>query len=77
MINRKDIYIAVGVFVFLIVLRVVLLLMKVNDPFLSVLETFISGIFGALLTLFQQRARQETHVEAATDVNVNADAGKG
>lgn len=72
--KRIDIYLAIGVFL------VLLGCYEYNEAHgiaNKLIEFFLTGTFGALLTLFQSRARVDAHTESG-DVNVKApDGGSG
>ncbi len=64
--KRVDILIAVGLFLTLFFTRVALTVAGSHDSFLTLIDSFVAAAFGALLTLFQSRARVEQNIDAPT-----------
>ena len=67
--SRKDIYVAVGIFLIIFFTRVYFAALNIENKFTGGLDYFLATSFGALLALFQQAARLQTNVQHA-DVQV-------
>jgi hypothetical protein len=69
--KRIDIIIALGTFLLLVGIHFFNHFRGAQD---QLIDSFVASAFGALLTLFQQRARLETHIDDASIAVTNEPA---